>query len=627
MRLLTAKTFLIAGAACFLFSGISLAEGPSQPELENISPVDAIEPAVPVVKPPLNQDNSKDITDAEILDAEEEIAALEDNQPDLTLTGAYLAARVAGARRNIPAAADFYREAYELHGDEPELLINTFLLELADGRFEPAMELAEKLVATGDDSFARLALGVKALKSRRYKEAEKHFTTFTGEPFGEVVQTLMTAWTQAADGKTDEALETLGDLEGASGVEVFKTYHAGLIASLAGQKDIALARLEKAWNGDSNTLRMTLSYASALSRADRFEDAENILLGFMAANAQHPQIVAALESVQDKKMLPPPVKNATAGAAEVLYGLGSSIGRGGAEEISALYLQLALYLDENAELGRMALASIYESLDLFERSAEVYEGLADDSPLKATAEIRLGILYERLENPDEADRHMEALIEQDPANLEAVMTYGNILRFRQDFEKAVTVYDNGIATIEDVQPEHWQIYYHRGISLERTKQWDRAEQDFLKALELFPDQPDVLNYLGYTWVDMGINLERAVGMLEKAVELRPQAGHIVDSLGWVYYKLGRYEEAVEILERAVIMVPSEPVIHDHLGDAYWMVGRRLEARFQWSHARDLEPDDEELLKTIADKLENGLNTEAVKAAEKHEDEDTNLKAE
>ena len=152
---------------------------------------------------------------------------------------------------------------------------------------------------------------------------------------------------------------------------------------------------------------------------------------------------------------------------------------------------------------------------------------------------------------------------------------------------------------------NWNIYYQRGIAYERLKQWPKAEPNFRKALELFPNQPQVLNYLGYSWIDMNMNLEEGMEMIRKAVELRPSDGYIVDSLGWAHYRLGEYDDAVRELERAVSLKPDDPVLNDHLGDAYWRVGRRLEATFQWSHARDMKPEPA-VLAGVEKKLKEGL---------------------
>jgi Flp pilus assembly protein TadD len=171
-----------------------------------------------------------------------------------------------------------------------------------------------------------------------------------------------------------------------------------------------------------------------------------------------------------------------------------------------------------------------------------------------------------------------------------------------------------VDTLTKTEKANWVIFYFRGICFERSKQWAKAEADLKKALELYPDQAHVLNYLGYSWIDQGINLDDGMRMIKRAVEQRADDGYIVDSLGWAYYRLGNNEEAVKQLERAVELKPEDPTINDHLGDAYWKVGRVLEARFQWSHARDLKPEPEDLVKIEA-KLKSGLPDDTSSAAE------------
>jgi Flp pilus assembly protein TadD len=235
------------------------------------------------------------------------------------------------------------------------------------------------------------------------------------------------------------------------------------------------------------------------------------------------------------------------------------------------------------------------------------------SPLKRNAEIELGSALDQLDRTDDAIAHIQKIIAKDPRDLDALITLGGIYQARKRFAEAGDAFSKAIEVVGQPTRANWSLYYYRGIAYERTKQWDKAEQDFKKALELFPDQPSVLNYLGYSWVDKGINLAEGMAMIKKAVDQRPDDGYIVDSLGWAHYKLGQYDEAVVQLERAVTLKPSDPTINDHLGDAYWKVGRQLEATFQWKHARDAKPEPEELAR-INQKLAQGL-TEPSKAAE------------
>jgi Flp pilus assembly protein TadD len=238
----------------------------------------------------------------------------------------------------------------------------------------------------------------------------------------------------------------------------------------------------------------------------------------------------------------------------------------------------------------------------------MYERVPASSPLRRNADIQLATNLDTLDRTDEAKQRLNKLIAENGSDQEAIMALGNILRARKAFNECATVYSKGIANIANPERPHWLIFYFRGICFERDKKWDLAEADLKQALKLFPDQPHVLNYLGYSWIDQGNNLDEGMKMIRRAVEQRPDDGYIVDSLGWAYYRIGNFEEAVKHLERAVELKPEDPTINDHLGDAYWKTGRQLEANFQWSHARDLKPEPEELVK-IKQKLSSGLQEE------------------
>jgi tetratricopeptide (TPR) repeat protein len=312
--------------------------------------------------------------------------------------------------------------------------------------------------------------------------------------------------------------------------------------------------------------------------------------------------------------LPPLVLTPQEGAAEVLYGIGSALGRRGDEDPGLIYLQLALYLQPNHSLALLALADVYEQLKKPQLAIKVYERMPADSPLRRNAEIQLASNLDTLDRTEDAKKRLDRLIAEQPGDIEAIMALGNIVRARKQYGECAKAYGRGIATITAPEKSHWTIYYFRGICLERDKQWQKAEADLKMALRLFPDQPHVLNYLGYSWIDQGINLEEGMKMIRRAVDQRPEDGYIVDSLGWVYYRLGNYEEAMKHLERAVELRPDDPTINDHLGDVYWRMGRTLEAMFQWSHARDLKPEPDELAK-IQEKLKTGLPTEPSSAAD------------
>ena len=265
-------------------------------------------------------------------------------------------------------------------------------------------------------------------------------------------------------------------------------------------------------------------------------------------------------------------------------------------------------------MALLSLGDLYEELKKPDLAIKAYERVPASSALARNAEIQMAVDLDALDRTDEAKKRLEHVIAEHPKDTEAIIELGNIQRGRKDFAACGDTYTKAIDTIPKPEKSNWVMFYFRGICFERSHQWPAAEADMKKALELYPDQPLVQNYLGYSWVDQGAHMDQGMDMIRKAVEQRPDDGYIVNSLGWAYFKTGNYDEAVKNLERAVELKPEDPTINDHLGDAYWRVGRTLEAHFQWSHAKDLKPEPEDLPKIEA-KLKDGLPSDTSSAAE------------
>jgi tetratricopeptide (TPR) repeat protein len=299
------------------------------------------------------------------------------------------------------------------------------------------------------------------------------------------------------------------------------------------------------------------------------------------------------------------VRSAGGGAAEVFYGLGAVGGQQNDSLAAMIYLRMSLYLQADNGLAIVTLADIFERLKQYERALDIYELAPETSPLHANAQIQSGLILEAMGRSDDALKQMQGIVAEKPKDIEALTALGNLQRARKEFVESAKTYTRVIEQLGTPARGDWTLFYFRGITYERSKQWPLAEADFKTALELFPDQPLVLNYLGYSWVDQNVKLEEGLRLLRRAVQLRPDDGYIIDSLGWAHYRLGNYEEALRELERAIELKPGDPVINDHLGDVYWRVGRKLEAHFQWNHARDLKPEPEDL-ERILKKVENGL---------------------
>ena len=529
--------------------------------------------------------------------------------------GNYLAARHAGTERDSAAAAAYYLNVLKDDPKNPDLLSRAFLSVLTGGDIDQAGKLADRLLQVDHtDRIARLVVGVRALKQKDYSTARQNFAQSVRGPVTDLTATLLTAWALAGSGDTRAATDTMDKLSGPDWYSIFKDMHAGLILELANNKKEAGKRYERAYKVDPTAVRMVEAYGRYLARNGNKADALKVYEDFNKVLPDHPLIVQEMKAVNDGDKLPLLVDSPQAGAAEALYGLGASIGRRGGEDLALIYLQLALYLEPSHVMALLSLADLYESLKKPDLAIKVYERVPPSSPLSRNAEIQLAGDLDQLDRSDEAKKKLEHVIADHPKDTEAILALGNIQRGRKEFAECADTYAKAIDTIANPDKSNWVVFYFRGICYERSHQWPSAEADMKKALELFPEQPLVLNYLGYSWVDQGVHLDDGMDMIRRAVEQRPDDGYIVDSLGWAYFRIGNYDEAVKNLERAVELKPDDPTINDHLGDAYWRVGRTLEAHYQWSQAKDLGPDKEDLPKIEA-KIKDGLPDDKSSAAD------------
>ena len=525
-----------------------------------------------------------------------------------TLSGSYLAALSASRAQDIDAATVFFEDALSQDPANAMLLDRTFSLLLQDGRIEESLPIAERLIAAADTNrMGQIVLGIKALKAKEYRKSSERLAKGDRGQLANVTASLLAAWAAEGQGETDAALKIVDTMQGPEWYGVFKNFNLALIAEVAGRQDAALASIEKAYKADGSSMRIVEAYARMMARAGRTADAERALTEFSKMSAGQPVIQDLLAEIKAGKKPAPLISTVQQGAAEVLYGIGSALStEKGGDELGTVYLRLALYLDPTSDLIRMALGDILQNAQQYDRSIAIFESVPKASPLKRAANMQVAINLQAIEKTKEAIRQLKKLIASNPKDYEALTSLGSIYRSNKQYIEAAATYTKALDAIDKSDPRNWLIYYFRGISYERANQWAKAEADFLKALEISPNEPQVLNYLGYSWVDKSIHLDRGMEMIKKAVELKPDDGYIVDSLGWAYYRVGRYHEAVAQLERAITLRSDDVTINDHLGDAYWKVGRKLEATFQWNHARDLNPEPEDKARILA-KIAKGLD--------------------
>ncbi|MGH6739469.1 MAG: tetratricopeptide repeat protein, partial [Bradyrhizobium sp.] len=464
----------------------------------------------------------------------------------LTTSGSYLAARHASVERDAASAAEFYRSALRSDPKNNELLDRAFISSVAEGDVDEAVKLAERILTTDKSNrVARLVVGVQALKQKKYAAAQLNINQSVRGPITDLVATLLSAWSAYGAGDTKAAIAGIDKLTGPEWYPIFKDLHAGMILELSGKEKEAGQRFERAYKLDDSMLRITEAYAHWLTRNKDEDKATTVYEAFDKKLARHPLVMEGLRETKAGKKLPPLVDSAQAGAAEALYGIGATLTRRGGEDLALVYLQLALYLAPSHPMALLSLADLYESLKKPEFALKVYERMPASSPLRRNSEIQAATDLDSLDRTDEAKKRLEHLISEHPKDTEAILALGNILRSRKQFAECADVYSKAIATIPQPDKSNWVTFYFRGICYERSKQWPKAEADLKKALELFPDQPLVLNYLGYSWVDQGLNLDEGMKMIRRAVDQRPDDGYIVDSLGWAYFRIGNYQEAVK----------------------------------------------------------------------------------
>jgi Flp pilus assembly protein TadD len=532
--------------------------------------------------------------------------------PGDTVSGNYLAARHARMQKDAGHAADFLRAALARFPGDPELLDRTYQALLLDGRVEEGVAVARDYLKAGEDAaLARITIAVDDIRGGRYDAAAEGLSGLPTEGGLGHLGPILQAWAYLGANRVDHALALLEPpASGGDGVQTLRHLHAAWIGDLAGRRETAETRLRIVLDEHPRPwLRLAELGGDALARFGKPDVALAVYRGYLD---NHPESRLLREKVDRLQRGEPPardIRSARDGAAEALFDASGIVGRQNNRETALMLGRLGLFLRPNFPALQIVVADLMEDLGRYEDANRIYAGIDPASPLAWTGGLSAARNLDRMERFDEAEAVLRKLARQRPDDPEPLGELGDILRKRERFAEAVAAYDEAFGRIPEVNARHWRLLYARGIALERSKEWSRAESDFLKALQFEPEQPFVLNYLGYSWVEQGRNLAEAEQMIRKAVDLRPSDGYIVDSLGWVLYRLGRYGEAVEALERAVELRPEDPVINDHLGDAYWSVGRQREARFQWRTALGLEPEPE--LKTaLENKLRDGLIREA-----------------
>lgn len=520
--------------------------------------------------------------------------------------GAFLAARVASSESDYRAAAQWYDRLIDTGVNDPVTLEGSVIAHLGLGDIARAADLSRMLVQKGGRSqTAFIALLADQVQRGDYTGLIADIKA--GRTVGKLLDDLVLAWAALGEGRMSDAVADFDAIAKAPGLEAFGLYHKALALASAGDFEGADAILSGAEAGQIALMRRgAIAHAQVLSQLERNADAL-ALLDRAFGTGPDLQIDALRARLKAGEPVPfDIVRGAQDGVAEVFYTLASAL-RGEAEDgYTLIYARVTAYLRPDHTEARLMAAGLLESVGQHALAGETYATIPADDPAYHVAEIGRADTLTAEGKVDAALEVLNALAKSHGQLIEVQSALGDALRRQERFAESIAPYTAAIGLIAAPEQRHWTLYYSRGIAHERSGDFAAAEADFRKALELNPDQPQVLNYLGYSFVDRGQNLDEALDMIQRAVAAQPEAGYIIDSLAWALFRLGRYQEAVEPMERASLLEPVDPVVTDHLGDVYWAVGRKLEARFQWHRALSFDPAEKDA-ERIRRKLEVGLD--------------------
>jgi len=522
--------------------------------------------------------------------------------------GAYLAAREAEGQRDFAQMVTFLSRLLDEAPEDPALRELLVIAHLSLGEVDRAAALSGPLVAAVPDNAAGgLALIAQGFAARDYAAVLDRIAA--GGQGNPLLDGLVTAWAQMGQGRVSDALGTLDEVAARPAAQAFALYCRALMLALVGDAEGALALLEGPEGmGAALNRRGQLAYVQLLGQVDRFEDALAAIEARLGATTD-PQVARLRRAFEARQSLPfDLIATPAEGMAEVYALLAGAVLSPQSQRESLLYAQAALAINPDLSDAWILVGQIYEDLGLLSLAAAAYDRVGAEDGFALVAALGRAQVFSAQDDHDAAIAVLEAAIAGHPDSRIAPQVLGDILRRAGRHGEAIAAYTAAIEGLQaDGRAVGWQLWFARAVAHERSGDWPPAEADFRAALEVEPDQPTVLNYLGYSLVERQEKLDEALEMIQRAVAGEPMSGYIVDSLGWALFRLGRYDEALPVMERAVELLPQDPILNDHLGDVYWAVGRKREARFQWRRALSFGPHDDLDMDRVRRKIEVGLD--------------------
>ena len=525
--------------------------------------------------------------------------------------GAYLAGRVAHLRQDFDNAAEYYKIVIDKDASNDTVNRTLYVILSSLGQIDKATVYANKEIEQGHtESIAPLIVAINDFAEEKYADSRKDIDLIKDKTHKTIINPLFKAWAYAGEKNEKAAIKQIDSMNKDPALDTVKLFHKGLIYDYLGNtqkaqemyadiiknhyKNVTYRLLEiitdfYVRNGDKETAKKIFGKYS-----------DNGLLSILLD-----RIDKQIENTHENS--PAIINTPRKGLAEALFNIGtifrSSVG---GTDFAQIYIAASSYLNPDYDISKIALANVLEENGLLKEANKYYEQIGKDSGSYFIARAKMIENLGTLEEYSEAEKQIRILLEDYPQNTQLLSDLGTIYASMDDHKKAVKYFKDAIETADKNDESIWPIYYSLAVSYDKLDQKIEAEQNLQKALTLSHQNPNILNYLGYSWLEQGRNIDQAVQMIMEAYDKYPYEGHILDSVGWVYFKLGMYPKAVEFLEQAAALNPGNAVINDHLGDVYWFSGRQNEAVFQWNHALDLKEDSEAINKSdIKEKIEKG----------------------
>lgn len=529
-----------------------------------------------------------------------------------TAYGNYLAGRIAHGRQDYGNASRYYMKSIDKGLVNKDILGKTYIILASQGDMDKAVKYANMARANGDaNNFIDVINAVHAFKHGNYKLARSYLAQIEEKNYKKLITPLFNAWSYAGEKNYSQAMVELDTLSQVEEMQTIYNLHAGLIAEYFKKDEEAEKYYKKIINDKAADMsfRALQIISNFLVRQNKKDEAVSLIAKYYGTSNIKEMLSSLSTRIKESSTsIPPLVKTPDRGIGEVFLEIAllfKSVPVG--YDLAQMYMAISEYFNPDNDIAKIAMADIFEERYMFKDANKYYDSIAKKSEMYYPAQMKKANNLIAEKSYGEAVKVLKKLLRDNPDNFQILFNLGDVLRISNNQPDAIKYYNEAINAIFYESEKYWPVYYALAVSYDKNNEWPKAEESLKKALELSNRHPQVLNYLGYSWLKNNVNIDKAAAFILEAYEKEPNDDVIIDSLGWVYFKTGDYKNAILYLEKASELNPQNAVISDHLGDAYWLGGRKNEAVFQWKQALVQKDEQEELnIKDIKNKIENGI---------------------